>query len=51
MHSVVIGLIHEISVSLRGASEFPGLGATDPILTPASQTFEGQELVLPLEGH
>lgn len=50
MHLVVTGLIHEVSVSLRGTSEFPSLGAVDPILTPASQAFEWQELVLPLEG-
>lgn len=50
MPSVLIGLIHEISVTLRGTSEFPSLGATDPILIPESQAFEQQELVVPLEG-
>lgn len=50
MHSAVIGLIHEISVRLRGTSEFPSLGATNPILIPAQQAFEQQELVFPLEG-
>lgn len=50
MHSAVIGFIHEISVRLRGTSEFPSLGAIDPVLIPAPQAFEQQELVFPLEG-
>lgn len=34
MHFVVIGLKPEISVSLSGTSEFPSLGAIDPMLLP-----------------
>lgn len=49
MHSAVTGLIHEISVRLRGTSEFPSLGAIEPALIPTPQAFEQQELVFPLD--